>query len=104
MLSIPIAHAEVDMTAFGNFLNPIIDAVVYPLIALLFGIAVLVFVWGVLQFVLGGNEETAREKGKMTMKYGTIGFFIMIAAWGIVYIVSNTVKQVQSQPVISAPK
>jgi hypothetical protein len=52
----------------------------------------LYFVWGALQFVLHGADEGAREKGKLTMLWGSVGIFIMVSAWGIIYFVSNTVK------------
>ncbi|MBU6231071.1 MAG: hypothetical protein KGI45_02345 [Patescibacteria group bacterium] len=89
---IPEAYASVDMTAFGNVVDPIITNVVYPVLELLFGLAILIFVWGVLQLVLGGDDEEKRERGKSTIKWGTVGLFIMVSAWGIIYLVSNTVK------------
>jgi len=92
LFQIPYAKAATDMTAFGNVVNPIITNIVYPVIGLLFGLTVLIFVYGVLQFVLHGGDENAREKGKMMMTYGSIGVFIMVSAWGIIYLISNTVK------------
>lgn len=86
------AEAAVDTTAFGNVVNPIISNIVYPAIQLLFGLAVVYFVYGVLQFVFGGADETARAKGKSTILWGSVGIFIMVSAWGIIYLVSNTVK------------
>ena len=90
--AVPYASAAVDMTVFGNTVAPIITNILYPLIELMFGVAVLVFAWGVLQLVLHGADETAREKGKSTILWGSVGLFIMISAWGIVYLVSNTIK------------
>ncbi|MFA6553946.1 MAG: hypothetical protein WCS89_00350 [Candidatus Paceibacterota bacterium] len=91
-LKIPFVEAAVDMTAFGNVINPIIVNIVYPIIGLLFGIAIVMFVYGVLQLVLHGADPSAREKGQSTIMYGTIGMFIMVSAWGIIYLVSNTIK------------
>lgn len=91
LLKISIAEAAVDTTAFGILVNPIISTIVYPIIQLMFGLAVLYFVWGALQFVLHGADETAREKGKSTMLWGSVGIFIMVSAWGIIYLISNTV-------------
>jgi large-conductance mechanosensitive channel len=88
---IRFAEAAVDMTAFGNVVNPIVNNIVYPIIQLMFGLAVVFFVYGALQFVFHGADEKAREKGKATLLYGTIGMFIMVSAWGIVYLISNTV-------------
>ncbi len=88
---IPRAKAAVDLAAFGVIVNPIITNIVYPVIALMFGVAVLFFVYGVIQMIIT-NDESGREKGKMTILYGTLGMFIMVSAWGIIYLVSNTVK------------
>lgn len=89
---IPVAHAAADMTAFGNLLNPIIGNIVYPVLAVMFGLAVVVFVYGVLQLVFRGGEPDARKKGQMTILYGSIGLALMFSAWGIIYLISNTVK------------
>ena len=92
LFKIPIAEAKVDLTAFGTIVNPIISNIIYPIIELMFGVAVLVFVYGVLQLVLHGADDEARKKGKATIMYGTFGIFIMVSAWGIIYLISNTVK------------
>ena len=91
LLKINFAEAAVDMTAFGNLINPIVNNIVYPIVELLFGVAVVVFVYGALQFVFHGADEDARKKGKSTLLYGTFGMFVMISAWGIIYLISNTV-------------
>jgi large-conductance mechanosensitive channel len=91
ILNIHFAEAAVDMTAFGNVVNPIINNIVYPVIQLLFGLTVLIFVYGALQLVFYGSEPSAREKGKLTILWGSIGMFIMVSAWGIIYFISNTV-------------
>ncbi len=92
LFSIRYAYAAVDMTAFGNVIDPIISNIVYPIIELMFGLAVLIFAWGVLQFVIHGDDEGARDTGKATMLWGTAGLFIMVSAWGIIYLISNTIK------------
>ena len=89
---IPTAHAAVDMTAFGNVVKPIISGIVYPVVELLFGIAVVVFVYGVLKMVIRGDDEEARSSGKNSILWGTVGMFIMVSAWGIIYLISNTMK------------
>ncbi len=94
LLSEPIlqANAAVDATVLGNTLSPIISNIVYPVLGLLFGVAVVVFVYGVLQMIIKGGDEDARSKGKMMILYGVLGLFIMVSAWGIIYLISNTVK------------
>ena len=91
LLSISIANAAVNSTAFGNIVNPIIKNIVYPVIGLLFGLAVLLFVYGVFQMIFWGEDAKARENGKNTIIWGTVGMAIMVSAWGIIYFISNTI-------------
>ena len=66
----------------------IINGVLVPLV---FAIAFVVFIWGIFQyFIAGGHDEEAKEKGKSLMLYGLIGFFLMIAVWGLVNILLGT--------------
>ncbi|MCX6715886.1 MAG: hypothetical protein NT077_02580 [Candidatus Taylorbacteria bacterium] len=92
-LLIPEANAAANnVVAFGNALNPIITHVVGPLVMLAFAIAVIVFVYGVIQMMLHETDAEAHQKGRMSMFGGLIGMFIMMSAWGIIYVISNTVK------------
>ena len=55
------------------------------LIPLLFGVALLVFLWGIFKyFILGGGDEGKREEGKQLMLYAIIGFVVMVSVFGIV--------------------
>ena len=89
---IPVAQAAVDPAAFTQVVSPIVEHVIYPILELLFGLAIIFFVWGILQFVFKADDEEGRKRGKLTMLYGTIGMALMVAAWGVVFFVSNTVK------------
>lgn len=89
---IKYAHAAIDDRAFGKVVDPIIDHIVNPLIGLLFAVALVVFAFGVLQMVMKGDDADARKKGQMSMLGGVIGMFIMMSAWGIIYLISDTIK------------
>ncbi|MEI6396786.1 MAG: hypothetical protein WCO48_01810 [Candidatus Taylorbacteria bacterium] len=89
---VSIAHAAVDMTQFSTVVSPIISNIVNPVVWLMFAVATVVFVYGVLQMVIKGNDPEARKTGQMSILYGVIGMFIMFSAWGIIYLISNTVK------------
>ncbi len=90
---IPTAYAAANMQQFtSNVLTPVIREIVNPIIWLMFGVATVVFIYGVLQMIIKGDDATAREAGQKSMLYGVIGMFIMVAAWGIVYLIGNTVK------------
>lgn len=69
-------------------LTVFIDRFIVPFI---FAIAFLVFIWGVAQyFILNGGNSEKREEGKSFIMYGIGGFVIMIAIWGIVNLILNT--------------
>ena len=95
LLQLPVKYAQaassVNIATFGNAVNPIITNIVYPAIELMFAIAIVVFAYGVSQVIWGGEES--RKKGKISMLSGAAGMFVMVAAWGIIYLISNTVKQ-----------
>lgn len=61
-------------------------AIVIPILITL---AVLLFIWGVIQYVIADDEE-AKSKGRDRIIYGLIGFVAIIALWGLVKIVTNT--------------
>jgi membrane-bound metal-dependent hydrolase YbcI (DUF457 family) len=89
---VPQVQAAVDMTSFGNVVNPIITNIVDPVIELMAAVGILMFVWGVAQMIIYANDPDARGRGQQHMLYGTIGMVIMLCAWAVVYIISNTVK------------
>ena len=69
-----------------RFQKVIID----PLLLLLFALGLLWFLWGVVIFIWNANSEEARKTGVRHMTWGIVGMFIMVAAWGIINLISNT--------------
>lgn len=61
--------------------------IIDPVISLLFALATVMFIWGVVMYVIGSKGEPSKlEKGKQAMIWGIVGMFIMVSAWGIVRI------------------
>ena len=60
------------------------------LIPLLFGLALIGFLWGVAMTILQADNEEKRKEGKQIMIWGIIGLFVMTAIWGIVLAVGGT--------------
>ncbi|MEZ4104486.1 MAG: hypothetical protein R3B60_04370 [Candidatus Paceibacterota bacterium] len=73
-----------------KFVEKVNDVILFPLIALLSGIAFLVFIYGAAIFIFNGASEQARDKGKKHMTYGIIGLVIMASAYAILSIAVNT--------------
>lgn len=70
-----------------GFATCVITVSVIPLV---FALAVLMFVWGVVQFVINSSEEVKKEKGRQFMIWGVIALTVMVSVWGLVRILGNT--------------
>ncbi len=67
----------------------VVSNILGVLLPVLIALGVILFVWGVVQFVISQDEE-AKTRGRDKMIYGIIGLAVIIALWGIVRIVTNT--------------
>ena len=76
-----------DITSFLNKVNAVI---INPLVVLIFAIALLVFFWGIFQFISSASEGSERDKGKKKILYGLIGMFVMFSAYGLIRVVLGT--------------
>lgn len=61
-----------------------IGRVVGILIPIVFGIAVLVFFWGVAKYILSAGEEESKAEGRRLMIGGLIALFVIASVWGLV--------------------
>ena len=70
-----------------SYVSCIINKSVVPLI---FALAVAMFVWGVVQYVINSDEEAKKAKGKQFMIWGIIALTVMVSVWGLVSILGGT--------------
>ncbi len=73
-----------------NLVGRIQSAILFPLMMLMFAVAILVFFWGGFQFVTNADNDQGREAGKQHMLYGIIGLLVMISAYAILKVALNT--------------
>ena len=86
-----ISTAAVNANAIaGPFLDKFKAVILYPLISLMMGVALLIFLWGVYQYIANAESDEARRKGKQHMIYGIIGLVIMVSAVAILQIAKAT--------------
>jgi len=78
-----VAGAQIDtiLQRTGSTLNNIVG--------LLFILATIIFLWGVIQFIAKSGDEAGRAKAKGIMTWGIIGLAVMAAAWGIVTLIES---------------
>ena len=67
----------------SGLVKKIAETILNPTITLMFGAAILIFVWGIMGYIRGADQSAEREKGAKHMMWGLIGIFIMIAAVAI---------------------
>lgn len=78
------------MSSIDSLMIGINAHIIRPLLILLFAIAILLFFWGLAQFILNVGSEDGRTTGKRHMLWSVIGLFIMFGVYGILVILTNT--------------
>lgn len=76
-------------TLIGNILTNIVN----PIITLMVAVAVVIFLWGVFQFIKNAESPEDRKTGGMHMLFGAIGLFVMSAAYGIMNLIIGTIGE-----------
>ena len=79
-------------TAFVTAITPVISHIVNPILMFLIALGVFVFAYGVLQMIMNADSADARSTGQKHMLFGAIGMLIMVSAWGIIHLISSTLK------------
>ena len=81
------------MQNVSQLVGKMVSAILNPILGLLFAVGTLVFVFGIVEFMLGLTNESQEKKeaGKQHMLYGLIGMFVMASAWAIVKLIGSTV-------------
>ena len=73
-----------------TLLRRIAVELINPIIVFLFILATLIFVWGVVLYVIGSQGGGDKLKtAKSVILWGLIGMFIMSSGWGIVNLLCN---------------
>jgi hypothetical protein len=78
------------MVGGKNILDTIMTVVLNPIAMLLFAWGFFQFIWGLFLFMKNLNASQMKEDGKNHMIYGVLGMFIMVAVWGIITMLTNT--------------
>ena len=66
------------------------NVIIHPIIGFLFGLATVVFLWGIVEFIWKSDSDTERKQGQQHMIWGVIGMFIMLSVIGIIRIFLDT--------------
>lgn len=73
-----------------SLVRKIISGVLQPVITLLFALATVIFLWGIIQYVIAqAGDEKKLADAKRVMIWGIIGLTVMASAWGIVAVLCD---------------
>ena len=97
---IPPDCTPADTTDFKSLVSNITTGILAPLIPLIIGLAVVVFLWGVLRFIVAAGDVKKREEGRNFIIWGLIGITIMLSIWGLVKILTDTLNLDNTAPAI----
>ena len=60
------------------------------LYVLLWLIAILVFFWGLVKFIMNASDTADHEEGKQLIIWGLISFLVVLSVWAIVSLLVDT--------------
>jgi hypothetical protein len=89
-MNAPYAATPSAAELVGPFVDKLKGAILFPLIMLLMGVALLIFLWGVFTYITHAEGDEARQTGKRHMIFGIIGLVIMVSAYAILQVALNT--------------
>jgi uncharacterized membrane protein YidH (DUF202 family) len=72
------------------FIGKVIDQILNPIIALLFALALVYFVFGVVKYIWNPDNEEERTNGRTAMIWGIAGMFVMVSVFGILRLIIYT--------------
>ena len=75
-----------------ELIDKINQFILNPIIKLLFAVAFIIFIWGVVEFIFGQDNEEKVAAGKRHMLWAIIGFFIMLSVFGIINLIIDFLK------------
>jgi hypothetical protein len=79
--SVDLSYFEDAILALGDLIELLIPIVI--------AIGLLMFIWGMVQFIISAGDDEARAVGKYRMVWGIFALFAIVAVWGIVGLLAD---------------
>ena len=74
------------------FIGKVASEIINPLILFLFALAIVFFLYGMLEFLLNQTSDEKKTTGRSHMIWGVVGIAIMMGVWTILNIILNTLN------------
>jgi len=74
-----------------TIISKINQIIINPIIILLFGVALVYFIYGVLEYLVKSKSDpSAIQAGAKHMGWGLFGMFVMVSVFGFLKLIINT--------------
>ncbi|MCX6712244.1 MAG: hypothetical protein NT041_00955 [Candidatus Vogelbacteria bacterium] len=76
-----------------QLLENIKQFIVDPVILLLFGLALIIFLYGLVTFLWQGDTAKNSTEGRDKIIWGLVGMAIMVSVYGFLQVITSTINQ-----------
>ena len=85
-----VAYAPVAYAAYyQDFIKKIVDNALRPIVNIMFIAATVFFIYGIIEYIAGADNEKSHTTGRDHMLWGIIGLIIMTSVYFILSILSS---------------
>ncbi|MFW5871705.1 MAG: hypothetical protein ACOCUT_01225 [bacterium] len=74
-----------------NSMLLLLISVLDSMIPILIGLAVLLFIWGLLRYYMSDNQNAKKEAIRI-IGYGVVSIFVMVSLWGLVNFIAYSLN------------
>ncbi len=85
LFSTKVAYASLD-----TFIAKVNDQIINPIILLLFALALVYFLYGMVEFLANQTNDEKKTTGKSHMLWGIVGIGIMMGVWFLLGVIMDT--------------
>lgn len=93
LIAFPAVASAQNVFSMLELVSDLISATVPVLI----GLAVLVFIFGILKYVVAKDSD-AQKEAKSVILWGIIILFVMVSIWGLVNLLGDTLQLNNAKP------
>jgi hypothetical protein len=83
--------------ADANSILATVSGIINSLVPIILSLAIVFFLWGVLQYITKAGEE--KGKAREQMLWGIIAIAVMVSIWGLVGVIRNTFQLQDNTPI-----
>jgi len=73
-----------------NFVDGVTREIFNPILGVIFALALVYFIYGLMTFIFSADNQQGRIAGKQHMVWGTVGMVIMVSVFGIIQLMLAT--------------